>query len=191
MAGYGDSFPLLFCINLVLVSAFLYKEPCFQKFILTIKHKTRANCSCWREPPESLFTVNGRNIPFVHRLKYFGIIFDKTITWRLHVEVIEAKTLRTFNTIYSIFKSEQLNPNIKFTILGICARWTPNYIAVPQNSVLRTICNFLRLFKFRIFKITEQIMQATSRGNSNSSKSYSNQGIIYCTEPGLTEASYI
>jgi hypothetical protein len=25
--------------------------------------------------------LNGRNIPFVNHVKYFGVIFDKRITW--------------------------------------------------------------------------------------------------------------
>jgi hypothetical protein len=33
-------------------------------------------------PPESLLTLNGRNIPFVNDVKYLGIIFDTKITWR-------------------------------------------------------------------------------------------------------------
>jgi hypothetical protein len=39
-------------------------------------------------PPESLLTLNGRNIPFVNNVKYLGVIFDKKITWRPHIELI-------------------------------------------------------------------------------------------------------
>jgi hypothetical protein len=35
--------------------------------------------------PKCSLTVNGRNIPFVNDVKYLGVIFDKRITWRLHV----------------------------------------------------------------------------------------------------------
>jgi hypothetical protein len=49
-----------------------------------------------RAPPESLLTLNGRNIPFVNNVKYLGVICDKRITWKLHVEKIEAKAFRTF-----------------------------------------------------------------------------------------------
>jgi hypothetical protein len=42
--------------------------------------------------PESLLTLNGRNIPFVNTVEYFGVIFDKKITWRLCIEMIEART---------------------------------------------------------------------------------------------------
>jgi hypothetical protein len=44
-----------------------------------------------RTPPESLLTLNGRKAPFVNNVKYLGVIFDKRITWRLHIERIEAK----------------------------------------------------------------------------------------------------
>jgi hypothetical protein len=43
-------------------------------------------------------------------------IFDKRMTWRLHIEMIEAKAFRTFIRIYSLFKSERLSANIKWTL---------------------------------------------------------------------------
>jgi hypothetical protein len=59
-----------------------------------------------RAPPKSLHTMNGWNIPFVNNVKYLGVIFDKRITWRLHVERIKAKAFQTFIRLYSLFKSE-------------------------------------------------------------------------------------
>jgi hypothetical protein len=48
--------------------------------------KTRAiYFSHQRAPPESLLTLNGRNIPFVNSVQYLGVIFDKRITWRLDI----------------------------------------------------------------------------------------------------------
>jgi hypothetical protein len=58
--------------------------------------------------PDSLLTLNERNIPFVNSVKYLGVIFDKRMTWRLHIEKIEAKVFRTFIRLYSLFKSERL-----------------------------------------------------------------------------------
>jgi hypothetical protein len=58
-----------------------------------------------RRPPDS--TLNGRNIPFVNSVKYLGVIFDKRMTWRLHVETIEAKAFRTFIILYYLFRSER------------------------------------------------------------------------------------
>jgi hypothetical protein len=57
-------------------------------------------------PPDSLLKLNGRNIPFVNSVKYLGVLFDKRTTWRLHIQMIEAKAFRTFIRIYSLFKSE-------------------------------------------------------------------------------------
>jgi hypothetical protein len=69
-----------------------------------------------RRPPESHLTLNGRNIPFVNSAKYLGVIFDRKVTWRLHIEMIEAKVFRTFIRAYSLFKSERLSDNIKLTL---------------------------------------------------------------------------
>jgi hypothetical protein len=37
-------------------------------------------------------------------VKYPGIIFDKRITWRLHIEMIGTKSFRTYITILSYSK---------------------------------------------------------------------------------------
>jgi hypothetical protein len=60
--------------------------------------------------------LNGRNIPLVNSLKYLGVIFDKKITWRPHIEMNEAKAFRTFIRVYALFKIERLSTNIKFTL---------------------------------------------------------------------------
>jgi hypothetical protein len=65
-------------------------------------------------PPESHLTLSGWNIPFVSHVKDLGVILNKRITWRLHIEMIEAKARRTFIRIYSLFKSERLS-NIELT----------------------------------------------------------------------------
>jgi hypothetical protein len=67
-------------------------------------------------PPGPRLTLNGRNIPFVNNIKYVGVIFDKKITWRIHIQMIEAKAFRTFLRVYSLFKSERLSANIKLTL---------------------------------------------------------------------------
>jgi hypothetical protein len=58
--------------------------------------------------PEAHLTLNARNIPFVNHVEYLDVIFDK----RLNIEMIEAKTFRTFVTIYSLFKNECLRPTL-------------------------------------------------------------------------------
>jgi hypothetical protein len=57
--------------------------------------------------------LNGRNILFVNSVKYLGIIFDRRMTWRPHIEKIAAKALGRYRRTYSIFKSKHLNANIK------------------------------------------------------------------------------
>jgi hypothetical protein len=54
--------------------------------------------------------------PFFYHVQHRGVIFDKSITRRLHTEMTEAKTFRTFIRIYSLFKSERLSANIKLIL---------------------------------------------------------------------------
>jgi hypothetical protein len=63
-------------------------------------------------PPESLLTLNERNVPFVSNVKYLGVIFDKKITERSHIETIEAKAFREFITTYSLLKNKRLSTDI-------------------------------------------------------------------------------
>jgi hypothetical protein len=98
--------------------------------------------------------LNGRNIPFVNSVKYLGVLFDKRMTWKLYIEMIEAKAFRTFITIYSLFKSEPISPKIKLTLHKALIRSVMTYACpawefaaechllkfqILQNKVLRTI----------------------------------------------------
>jgi hypothetical protein len=65
---------------------------------------------------ESHLTLNGRNIPFVNSAKHLGVILDRKVTWRLHVEMAQAKAFRTFIRLYPLFRSERLSANIKLTL---------------------------------------------------------------------------
>jgi hypothetical protein len=121
-----------------------------------MKRRHRRSTSLRRIPPKSHLKLNGRNIQFVNNAKYLGVIFDKRITWRLHIEMIEAKGLRTFIMIYSLFKSKRLSTNITLTLHKAlirsyaCPTW--NFAADThlfklqrlQNKVLCIIGNFPR-----------------------------------------------
>jgi hypothetical protein len=85
--------------------------------VKTIEDKTQAMYFCHRpRPPEAHLTLNGRNILFISHVQYLGAILDRTITWRLHTEMIEAKAFRTFIIIYSIFKSKRLSAKMKLIL---------------------------------------------------------------------------
>jgi hypothetical protein len=120
--------------------------------------KTRAIYLTRRNrPPDSLLKLNGRNIPFVNSVKYLGVLFDKRMTWRLHIQMMGAKAFRTFIRLYSLFKSKRLSANIKLTLHKALIRSVMTY-ACPawefaaechlqklqrqQNKVLHTIGNF-------------------------------------------------
>jgi hypothetical protein len=66
------------------------KDKTTQRLYFSHSHRT----------PVSHLTLNGRNIPSVNSAKYLSVIFDKRVTWRLHVEMIEAKGFRTFIRVH-------------------------------------------------------------------------------------------
>jgi hypothetical protein len=109
--------------------------------------------------PEDDLQLNGWNIPFVNSVKYLGVVFDRRMTWRLHIEKIAAKALGTYIRAYSIFKSKHLNANIKLIMYRALMRSIMTY-AFPtwkfaadthltklqrlQNRFLRAIGNLDR-----------------------------------------------
>jgi hypothetical protein len=125
-----------------------------------------------RRPPESRLILNEKNIPFVNSAKYIGVIFDRRITWRLHVEMIEAKAFRTFIRTYSLFKSERLSANIKLTLHKALIRSVMTHASPAwefaadthllklqrlQNKVLRTIGKLPRRTLIRELHLAFQI----------------------------------
>jgi hypothetical protein len=70
---------------------------------------------------------NGRKIPFVNHVNYLDVIFNKRITWRMNIELTEAKAFRTFIRIYSVFESERLSASIKLTLLKALIRSEMTY----------------------------------------------------------------
>jgi hypothetical protein len=97
-------------LKLEAVILFETRETFCQAMTATDTHATKeelieAVCSVRSVP--SLY-IEGRlpqaTSPFVNHVKYLGVIFDKTITWRLHIEMIEAKAFRTIIRIYSLQK---------------------------------------------------------------------------------------
>ena len=106
---------------------------------------TRTSISC---PPESRITLNGRNIPVVNNIKYLGVIFNKKVTWRLYIEMFEAKTFRKIIEVYSIFKSEQLRANIKLDLHKALIR-NKLMLAPPGSLWQAKIYWFCSAFKTR------------------------------------------
>jgi hypothetical protein len=97
--------PQTICVNLALFSddTCLYVTELKEGYILRklqrCLNSMAARCERWNikidedktraiyffhriRPPESLLTLNGRNIPFLNSAKYLGVIFDKNITWK-------------------------------------------------------------------------------------------------------------
>jgi hypothetical protein len=96
--------------------------------------KTQAICFSHKiRPPESFLTINGQNMPFVNNVKYPGVIFDKKITWGLHIKMTETKAFRAFIRTYSLFKSEDLSANIKLTLYKALIRSIMTYASPPGN----------------------------------------------------------
>jgi hypothetical protein len=143
-------------------------------------------------PPEAHLTLNGWNIPFVNHVKYLCVIFDKRFTWRPYIKMIKAKAFRTCIRIYSIFKSELINANIKLTLhkapirpvmTYVYSAWEfaagfhllklqrlLNRVSAPLEIFLRAHRSAIwrRLPTIHIYMITvyDKILQATSRSHT-------------------------
>jgi hypothetical protein len=103
--------------------------------------------SCGCGPPFSHLTsiFNGRNIPFVNSVKYLVVIFDRKVTWRLHIKMMEAKAFRTFIRLYSLFKSDRLRAIIKLTLHKALIRSVMTYAIPAWNYYGEEMRNLLKL----------------------------------------------
>jgi hypothetical protein len=66
------------------------------------------------------------------------------IAWRLHIEMIEAKSFRIFIRIYFMFKSERLSANIKVTLHKPLIRSVMTYACPPGNYLSLKISAFTK-----------------------------------------------
>lgn len=58
---------------------------CERSGIKIDEDKTWAMCfSRSLKPVDACLTLNGREILFTNEVKYFGVFFDRKVTWRLH-----------------------------------------------------------------------------------------------------------
>jgi hypothetical protein len=93
-------------------------EMCYERWNIKINEgKTQGiYFSRGHQLPKSHLTLNGWNIQFVNSVKCLGMIFNKEVTWSLHIEMKEAKAFRTFIIVCYLFRSEQLSANIKLIL---------------------------------------------------------------------------
>jgi hypothetical protein len=119
---------------------------------------------------------------------YLGVIFDKRITWRLHIEMTKTEAFRAFIRIYSLIKSEHLSTNIKLTLHKALIRSVMTYACTawkfsadthllklwgsPRHwkfSKVHTSPRFADWFQPSICVwLYNKIVQATSRGHIKS-----------------------
>jgi hypothetical protein len=142
--------------------------------------------------PEAHLIFNGQNISIVNHVKCLGVIFDKSITWRLHTDMTEAKALRI--RTYSLFKSESLSANIKLILpkalirsvmAYACPVWelaADTYLLKLQrleSKVLRPLNSFqgaywsaicTQLSTFGIYTIIQQNCASDNRDHTKSSE---------------------
>jgi hypothetical protein len=92
------------------------------------------------------------------------VIFDKTITWRLHIEMIEAKAFGIFIRIYSLLRSEGLSADIKLTLHKALIRSLMTYVCLAWESAA-DICllKLRRLKKKKRFCAPLEIFQGAHR----------------------------
>jgi hypothetical protein len=115
--------------------------------------------------PEPHLTLNGQNIPFINHVKYLCVIFNKRITWRLHIEMIKAKAFRTVTRIYSLFKSERLSVNIELTLHKVQIRSVMTYSWPTWEFSVDTYLLKLQHLQIKVLCTTGNFPRSTSVPN--------------------------
>jgi hypothetical protein len=110
----------------------------------------------------SRLTLNGKDIQIVNSIKYLGVIFDKKITWRLHIQMIEAKAFITFIRVYSLLKSEWLRANIELTLHKALIRFVMTYASPALESAAYTLLIKLQRLQNKILRTIGNLPRRTS-----------------------------
>jgi hypothetical protein len=124
-----------------------------------------------------------RRKEFVNNVKYLGVIFDKKITWGLHIKTIkitwglhiktikitwglhiktiETKAFRTFIRAYSLFKSEHLSTNIKLTLYKALIRSIMTYASRAWEFAANTHLLKLQRLQNKVLRIIRKFQRRT------------------------------
>jgi hypothetical protein len=105
--------------------------------------------------PDTSIGVNGLSVPWSQRVKYLGLILDKKLTFRLHIEYILEKCSKLIKIYYPfINRKSRLNKTVKLTLYKTVFRaamlyaspvWTgcaashKRRLQVMQNKILKMI----------------------------------------------------
>jgi hypothetical protein len=83
------------------------------------------------------------------------------MTWRVHIEMIEAKAFKTFIRLYSLFKSERLSANIKLTIHKALIRSVMTYACPAWEFAAESL--LLKLLACAWFSATLALFRGAHR----------------------------
>lgn len=108
-----------------------------------------------RLQPHEHVTMFGRPIPWTNQAKYLGIVLDRSLTWRKHVEYVTAKTAALISALFPLLgRNSKLSLDNKLLLYKTSVRPVLTYaspvwgnaatstiyrLQVLQNKVLRTI----------------------------------------------------
>jgi hypothetical protein len=111
--------------------------------------------------PRDDLQLNGRNIPFVNSVKYLGVIFDRRMTWRLHIEKIAAKALGTYISTYPVLTNKHLSTNIKVIVYRALMRSITTYAYHTWEFAADTHAMKLQRLQKRILRLIGKLDRRT------------------------------
>jgi hypothetical protein len=103
------------------------------------------------------------DIPFLNNVKYLGVIFDKKIMWRLHIEMVKTKAFRTFIRLHSLLKSERLITDIKLTLHKALIRSVMTYACLTWEFAADTHLMKLQCLKNRVLHTITRLCRQQAR----------------------------
>jgi hypothetical protein len=110
---------------------------------------------------ETHLTLNGRAITFVNDVKYLAVTFEKRMTWRIHIDLIITKALRTFLQIYSFLKSEKLSIKYKMTLYKALIRSKMTYACPTWESAADKYLMKLQRLQNKVLRVTGGLPRRT------------------------------
>jgi reverse transcriptase-like protein/endonuclease/exonuclease/phosphatase family protein len=106
-----------------------------------------------RLQPHNHITLNNHNIPWSDEVKYLGITFDRSLTWKPHITKTRQKATAAHKSLLPLLgRHSQLNTRNKLLLYKSTIQPIMSYASVAWGYAARSHINTLQSFENRIIR---------------------------------------
>lgn len=107
-----------------------------------------------KQLPQIPLKAGDSNIEWSNEVKYLGLVLDKKLTYRQHVNYVAEKTLKAMRILYSMLnRKSKLDQSNKLLLLKVCLRPISTYAAPILVQAAKTHLRKLQVIQNKILRM--------------------------------------